>query len=357
MKPWVIALGLVILVILIIVAFNFIFPRQTSIKLRYYSVGPNEYIFSYTKILDVFDSTCMIPYQDGFLLTQKTGELNQIRGNHQTVLLDMKEHPKFTSISEGGLLSVAIFNDKIYLSYTLKSDRPGYTLDLVVGEYIPTSTLKLRTILSIPCLEAYHHAGTLQPYGKYLYLSTGDGGPQGDPHNQAQKSATLLGKILRITPQTGQTQILAKGLRNPWRFSIDEQGRMFIGDVGHDTSEKIDLIPDLKTNKIYNFGWNYYEGSHQYREGRSFSDFDHPIFEYPTDKSTGRAVIGGYFVGGVYIFADYLGFVRIIELREGVWVQTGFDKWEHGSINSMALDEKVFLLAKNGVYTIDFKHN
>jgi len=46
-----------------------------------------------------------------------------------------------------------------------------------------------------------HNGGQLQfgPDG-YLYISTGDGGGQGDPERDAQDRASLLGKILRIDP-------------------------------------------------------------------------------------------------------------------------------------------------------------
>ena len=85
-----------------------------------------------------------------------------------------------------------------------------------------------------------------------LYLSTGDGGGNGDPGNNAQDRSDLSGKILRFrvvrarescgrnycvpasNPFAGGTPghglIWALGLRNPWRFSVDPAtGNLWIG--------------------------------------------------------------------------------------------------------------------------------
>ena len=81
-----------------------------------------------------------------------------------------------------------------------------------------------------------------------------------EPGGNAQNLTTLLGKMLRIhvdsaagtatipsnNPFVGMSgargEIWAFGLRNPFRNSFDRQtGRMFIGDVGQDTREEIDV--------------------------------------------------------------------------------------------------------------------
>ena len=57
-------------------------------------------------------------------------------------------------------------------------------------------------MLEIPHVETeLHNGGQLQfgPDG-LLYISVGDGGPQGDPNGHAQSTMTLLGKLLRINP-------------------------------------------------------------------------------------------------------------------------------------------------------------
>jgi glucose/sorbosone dehydrogenase len=57
-----------------------------------------------------------------------------------------------------------------------------------------------RPLLVIPHRLADNHNGGQLLFGpdKLLYLSTGDGGTQGDPEGDAQSLASLLGKIIRI---------------------------------------------------------------------------------------------------------------------------------------------------------------
>jgi glucose/arabinose dehydrogenase len=90
----------------------------------------------------------------------------------------------------------------------------------------------------------------------------------------------LLAKILRIDVNTtsgvknygipsdnpfaaggGEPEIYVIGVRNPWRWSFDRMtGDMWIGDVGQDTVEEIDL---LKADQIAgkNLGWSMYEAA------------------------------------------------------------------------------------------------
>ena len=57
-----------------------------------------------------------------------------------------------------------------------------------------------RNVLTIAHAQADNHNGGQLLFGSdgYLYLSTGDGGTQGDPEGDAQSLGSLLGKILRI---------------------------------------------------------------------------------------------------------------------------------------------------------------
>ena len=54
--------------------------------------------------------------------------------------------------------------------------------------------------------------------------------------------------------------IAGYGLRNPWRFSFDAAGNLYIGDVGQDSWEEIDYTPRSSPG-LENYGWNVYEGS------------------------------------------------------------------------------------------------
>lgn len=143
----------------------------------------------------------------------------------------------------------------------------------------PTSEVVLMTI---PQPGNMHKGGDLEfgPDG-YLYLSFGDGGPQGDLPNNAQGLDNRLGKILRIDVQedgtwsapptnpfadaTGDTlpEIYAYGMRNPFRIALDPlNGDLWFGDVGASNYDEVDHI-GVDTCGI-NFGWRCYEGDQPY---------------------------------------------------------------------------------------------
>lgn len=178
---------------------------------------------------------------------------------------------------------------------------------------------------------ANHNGGNLAfgPDG-YLYIAVGDGGSGGDPQENAQNRATLLGSILRIdidnaenganygipaeNPYAGNSQgyreeIYAYGLRNPWRFSFDaENGQLWAGDVGQNSYEEIDIIEAGN-----NYGWDVMEGNHCYEpsSGCDQTGLVLPIWEYGRDL--GVSVTGGYVyrgatVGsltGLYVYGDF----------------------------------------------------
>lgn len=144
-------------------------------------------------------------------------------------------------------------------------------------------------ILAIPDPFGNHNGGMIE-FGKdgYLYIGTGDGGSGGDPNRNAQaltrggKVEPLLGKILRIDVNTTSgmknygipsdnpfmasdaPEAFVIGVRNPWRWSFDKMtGDMWIGDVGQDQIEELDV---LKAGEIKgkNLGWSMYEATSCY---------------------------------------------------------------------------------------------
>jgi glucose/arabinose dehydrogenase len=110
---------------------------------------------------------------------------------------------------EEGLLAFAVAPDyatsgHVYAFYT---DNNG---DLQLDEYTRTGTgpdrsdvSTRRAVMTIPHQQANNHNGGQLLFGPdgYLYLSTGDGGTQGDPEGDAQNLSSLLGKLLRIEPR------------------------------------------------------------------------------------------------------------------------------------------------------------
>lgn len=173
----------------------------------------------------------------------------------------------------------------------------------------------------------------------FLYISTGDGGSGGDPFNNAQNGASLLGKMLRIDVNSFATssplydipptnpflapgdgildEIYATGLRNPWRWSFDRaNGDMWIGDVGQGVWEEVNWLPAGSQSGV-NFGWSCYEGANNYNGGCNpvLTDTVAPVFQYGHNGTTGGfSITGGYVyrgtefpaLQGYYISTDYV---------------------------------------------------
>ena len=324
------------------------------------NIGETEFVFTFAPFLNISQGTGAIFIGGSMYVTTKPGLLYNIRNyktTKNTILVkNLLSENNFTSAGEGGLLGIATANNILYLSATYShGSTDPFALYLSVSEYNLFTLAGIRRITYMPFKTLIHHAGHIAfgPDGK-LYLSTGDGGLPNDETNEAQNPTTLRGKILRITPQPRNIEIVAMGLRNPWQFSFDHFGRIFIGDVGAARVEEIDVI--VKKNKIYNFGWSYFEGTFRNKPGKPFSDFTPPIFEYPRSDQTGRAIIGGYFINtdglGLYIFGDLLGFVRAIRFDGTKWIQIANNKLDD-NIYAFAYDgENIYILGGNRIYRL-----
>jgi glucose/arabinose dehydrogenase len=259
---------------------------------------------------------------------------------------------------EQGLLSVAFHpgyrtNHKFYVDYT---DVNG---DTRVMEYRSRGGLAprfVRQILFVKQPYANHNGGQLQfgPDG-WLYVGMGDGGSEGDPQNYGQSLSTRLGKLLRIKVDSRRpaVRIAGYGLRNPWRFSFDAAGNLYIGDVGQNTWEEVDYTPRSSPG-LENYGWNVYEGKHRFQNKRP-NPAGHlvmPVAEY--SHKLGCTIIGGYVWKGRYWYGDYCS-GRVWSLRIVGGKATGIrsesinvpslSSWGldgHGNLYAVSLEGKVY---------------
>ena len=177
----------------------------------------------------------------------------------------------------------------------------------------------------------------------FLYISSGDGGSGNDPGNRAQDITNQkLGKILRIDVDaddfpsdptrnyaipssnpfvgtTGDDEIWAYGLRNPWRPSFDRlTGDFYIADVGQNQREWINFQPASSAGGE-NYGWRVMEGTQCNFANDTLPcndpSFTSPIHEYLHSGAPdgGFSITGGYVyrgriteLRGIYFFADYV---------------------------------------------------
>jgi uncharacterized repeat protein (TIGR03806 family) len=174
------------------------------------------------------------------------------------------------------------------------------------------------------------HRGGCMRFGPdgYLYIGVGDGSGIADQLQTGQDLSDLLGSMLRIDvdrPTTARRysipkdnpfagtpgargEIWAYGLRQPWKFSFDRMGNLWVGEVGQDLWEMVYLI-----QKGGNYGWSVTEGLHPFRPERAKgpSPILPPVVEH--SHADFRSLTGGYVyygsrlpeLKGAYIYGDY----------------------------------------------------
>ncbi len=272
---------------------------------------------------------------------------------NQTAFLDLRG--LVSTVGERGLLGMAFdsgygANRRFYVFYT------NTTGDIVIARYLRNATdenladSSLATILLIVehSAESNHNGGMLAfgPDG-CLYAGIGDGGGSGDPNNNAQNLSLLLGKLLRLNPDTGNAcnnngiinpfiltggaqQIWSRGLRNPWRFSFDrDTDDLYIGDVGQGLREEINVSPAPNAGRGLNYGWRLMEGTLCFNPSSNCNSggltLTLPVLEY-SHLNGACSVTGGYVyrgsvkpdLRGTYFYADFCaGFVRSFRYQNG----------------------------------------
>lgn len=262
-----------------------------------------------------------------------------------------------SSDNEEGLLGLAFHpdyanNGKFYINVTVDDDGGTAATRTHIREYTvsanpnvanPTAT----ELLAYNQPQSNHNGGWMgfSPNDGYLYIMSGDGG-NGDDLGTGHTAGTgnaqditnnLLGKVLRIdvdgtngstgnygnpasnpfVGETGDDEIWAYGMRNPWRASFDRQtGDLWIGDVGQNNREEVDF-QSADSEGGENYGWRLREGTIATPTGGvggpAPAGAIDPIYDYGRGSGDfqGAAVVGGYVyrgpdpeIQGKYFFAD-----------------------------------------------------
>lgn len=327
-------------------------------------------------------------------VAERTGTIRTIDGGTAsgTPWLDLSG--SILTDGEGGLLGMAFNPDFatsgiMYVNYT--EQRPGSTgsdadrLNTVLARVTVTDpsaptagSPTIETVLRFNQPFVNHNAGWIgfapgDALGQHLYMPTGDGGSANDPGDRAQDLGVLLGKLLRLDVYSGDDfpddpdrnyvvpadnffaadgdpatlgEIHAYGLRNPFRNSFDRlTGDLYIGDVGQNRREEIDLVPAGTGGQ--NFGWRIREGDiDNPNTGGTLDPADRvdPIFDYAhSDDGTGTPVLGTTVTGGyvyrgemlpdmfdgLYFFADF-GSGRLFTIDPAAGdIDASLQEWTH----------------------------
>jgi len=280
------------------------------------------------------------------------------------------------SKNEMGLLGLAFHpdyeqNGYFYVNYTGDGGHTRISRFQAEGDAADPDSEKVLMTIEQPYPNHNGGAVVFGPDG-YLYLGLGDGGSGGDPHRNGQNTQALLGKILRIDVNNGDSysipadnpfgnEVWAYGLRNPWRFSFDRaSGDLWIGDVGQQLYEEINYLPAGSPGGA-NFGWSVMEGAHGYN-GLPQPELLLPAAEY--SHEFGCSVTGGYVYrgsmpewNGVYIYGDYCsGKIWGLILSNGQWQSrvlfeagvtiTSFGEDENGELHLLSDNGNIYVLSE-----------
>jgi glucose/arabinose dehydrogenase len=334
------------------------------------------------------------PGTQDLLLGERAGKVLRINvaddGSFSPSELVLDISSQVTSEGEGGLVGLAFSpsGDQLYISFTDKnwqSQIVSYPMD-ASGVVVDTQ----RILLTVAQPHTNHNNGHLltDPMGR-LIIGFGDGGSTGlpDADGHGRNRSTLLGTLLRILPTPDgesayvvppgnpfvdeessgvRPEILAFGLRNPWRFDLDSMtGDLWISDVGHQLVDEINYLPAKVVESGADFGWASMEGTVELNAPEP-NGHVRPVHEYRHDGLDIRcSVIGGVVVRGgrlpdlqgAYLFSDFCdGVIRaLVPDGKGGWNDLNLDATVDFPVSfTLSQDGTVYVLSlAGGIYRLE----
>lgn len=311
-----------------------------------------------------------------FYVVEQAGMIKKISDGEVFDFLDIRDrivsdfsNTNFGEFDERGLLGLAFHPDYLenglfYVYFSADSEDDRFDHKNVVYEMSSFDAGYEKLILENLHPQFNHNAGQLA-FGEdgYLYIGIGDGGGANDNYEghsggegtwgtggsvvgnlgNAQDLGSLNGKILRIdvdnlagnkrvgnysiptdNPFFGREEyreeIFVYGVRNPWKFSFDNEGNLWVADVGQDNYEEVSVVSSELSGA--NLGWRKFEGSHVFDEEAELTEelpliyplieYGHPGLEEEGILDVGISVVGGYVydgsassLRGKYVFGDW----------------------------------------------------
>ncbi|MCZ6703631.1 MAG: PQQ-dependent sugar dehydrogenase [Ignavibacteria bacterium] len=294
--------------------------------------------------------------ENRFIVISQFGKIEVVSKDRRTRIYDLSD--SLIVDRESGLLGIAIDPDfpsepYIYLFYSHTDSSNRVSKFEISGDLNDLESHNLsvlfeteKILISLPFESDIHHSGTLRfAKDKTLYISFGDNRKE----ILVQNLTTYNGKILRIKrdgsvpednpefpeePNGKKAEIFAIGFRNPFRFSIDRVGLLFIGDVGSHILEELNISTGGD-----NFGWPRFEGDSLRAPQNELipPEPKFPIFAYNKPPSRSVIALVAYHSNGkdrfppefidTYFYADFFSDVEPIyylKFVEGKWQRNEF---------------------------------
>lgn len=195
---------------------------------------------------------------DTIFITEKTGRIKVISDN--TLLDEPLATFRPANVFDGGLLGIAIhpdFKNNHFLYVFLTYEENNSLWNKIIRITESNNRLKDATTIfdKIPG-SVFSNGGFLKfgPDGK-LYVGTGT---VSDSSHLPQDLNSLSGKILRLNDDGtipkdnpfSDSPVYSYGFRNPQGMTWDNEGKMYVAELGPDKNDEIDQIISGK-----NFGW------------------------------------------------------------------------------------------------------
>lgn len=270
--------------------------------------------FSTDVLASGFDTpVALAQAEDGRLfVAEKDGNIYCLPADFSGDVLEGALQPCATldlyTLAESGLLNIVLdpdfTNNGVLYAFATVSPTEQQILKLTLeGDTFGQPTVVRN---NLPTSGSNHNGGgmAIGPDG-LLYFAIGENG-EGD---NAQDLTTLAGKISRIatdgtvpadnpftTPTGSPRAVYALGLRNPFRFDIAPDGRIFLSDVGSSGGQRYEEINLIEAGG--NYGWPDEEG----QPGEA--DTIAPIFAY---QEEGSSITGIAYYDGAQFPAEYRG--------------------------------------------------
>ncbi|MFZ8198389.1 PQQ-dependent sugar dehydrogenase [Alteromonas portus] len=300
-------------------------------------------------VLASFDSPWAMTFlPDGHsLVTEKAGTLWLLDENQQKRFA-VSNVPSVTVRGQGGLGDVIIHpdfasNNTIYISYIERDEKD----DAFSGAVIERATLSVddsgaklsdreliwRQSPKVTGNGHYSHRMAFSPDG-YLFITSGER----QKFTPAQNMAMNLGKVLRLNddgsapednPFYGQgsvtEQIWTLGHRNPLGIDFDEQGNLWVHEMGPRHGDELNLI-----EKARNYGYPTVSQGDHYSGVKIPNHEDIPIFKPPELAWVPAISPAGFVIYKGDKFSDWKGNGFIGGLSSKALVRVAFNKDDKG---------------------------